>query len=1766
MASSNAVLTVLVPPAITAHPAGVTVGDGVTVVLTVAATGTSPLGYQWRYNGTNIVNGGSVSGATLGALTILNAQPSQSGTYSVVVSNLVGTVVSSNAVLVVRAALAISEALDADYLFWNASMSAPWQAQTAVTHDGIGAVRSGPIGSNAMSWLETTVLGPGTIRFWWKVSSETNKDFAQFLLGGVLRDAISGEVDWQYRSVDVPGGQQTLGWSYLKDASGNAGQDRAWLDEVEFVPVLGPSVPVITKHPAGLEVASGATVSFSAEAVGTPPLSYQWTYNGVELIEGGTVSGAAGPILNLAGVDATREGTYKVVVRNNYSLAVSSNAFLHVLPAISLNTALDVGTTNMLFVTGGNSAWFGEDVFSHDRRSAAQSGQLLNLQTNYMEATVTGPIAVSFWWKVSSQTNSDRLRFYINGIEQANVSGEVDWRWRTFDVSLLSARLRWAYTKDASGSAGLDAGWIDEITTGPMAPVVTNGPNNVTWVDEGSLIKLRVESAGTPPFSYQWRLAGTNLLESTNFLGAQTSRTLILTNSRAWQAGIYSCLVSNAAGISLSDTGYVFIIPGRPLPPALNTPTWVWRTGGEAWWIGDRGDSHDGVESGRSGSLVSSSGSTWMETTVTGAGQLRFWWKTSSRTNQDFARFYINDTEMTSVSGTPNWQQKVFDVNGGTNVFRWDYTRNGILTNGQNHAYVDEVFFGPVPPVITNQPASQVVDAGSTVQFGVGVRGTPPFTYRWRLNGLLLSDTGNISGSTASNLTITGVLTNQAGNYSVLVNNSTGAVISANALLTVTPVLPLDQALDTTNMIWSISGSPAWVGQPIVSHDGVDAARIAGVPDGGSATLQTTITGPGTISFWWKVSSEATRDLLRFYIGSGEQANISGEVDWAFRTFTLPAGNQTIKWTYAKNSSLIAGQDRAWIDQVVFNPMPPLLTTQPVSRSVDQGEDVTFSVAADGTPPFTYQWRFNNNNLGDGANITGATMATLSLTGVLPAQAGNYSVVVRNAAGAATSSNAPLAVATIVPLADALDDAGLTWTTSGNPPWVGQTAVSHDGTDAARSGAIAHSGTTTIQTTLTGPGTITFWWKVSSEATKDFLRFYVGTTEMAAISGEVEWESKSFNLNSGSQTVKWTYSKNSSISVGLDRGWVDQVQFAILPPTIAVAPTNRTVEAGSTLSFMVVPSGTPTFTYQWLRNGIPLANGAGISGVTTSNLTLTAVQTAQAGTYSVIVSNSVGSATSAGATLTVAPTFDLATALDTTGITWTTNGNPPWIGQAATTHDGSDAARSGAIADSSSTTFQTTLTGPGTITFWWKISSESGADFLRFYLNGTKQTEISGEVNWELKSFNLGSGSQTLQWTYSKNGSGVAGQDRGWVDQVQFGILASVIATAPVDQVVEAGTTANFKVVPAGTPPFTYQWLLNGSALANGTGISGATTSNLTLTAVQTAQAGRYSVIVGNSAGSATSAGATLTVTPTFDLATALDSAGITWNTNSTPPWIGQAVITHDGIDAARSGPTPDSGNSSFFTTLTGPGTLTFWWKVSSESGADFLRFYLNGTKQAEISGEVDWQLASYTLSSGSQSLEWRYKKSASGAAGQDRGWVDEVQFGILPPAIAVAPTDRSVEAGSTVSFVVVPAGTAPFTYQWLRNGTPLANGAGTSGVTTSNLTLTAVQTAQAGTYAVIVSNSAGIATSAGATLIVMPTFDLATALDTAGITWTTNGNPPWIGQAAVTHDGTDAARSGAIADSGSTTFQTTLTGPGTIMFWWKISSESGADFLPFLE
>ena len=122
---------------------------------------------------------------------------------------------------------------------------------------------------------------------------------------------------------------------------------------------------------------------------------------------------------------------------------------------------------------------------------------------------------------------------------------------------------------------------------------------------------------------------------------------------------------------------------------------------------------------------------------------------------------------------------------------------------------------------------------------------------------------------------------------------------------------------------------------------------------------------------------------------------------------------------------------------------------------------------------------------------------------------------------------------------------------------------------------------------MTGPGTLSFWWKVSSESGYDFLRVMVDNTEAGKISGEVDWQQRELTFPAGAHTIRWCYSKDVSLSRGADAGWVDQVSFIAAPP-----PPIVYVDWRNTAS---VPDGSLAKPFPRVSQGVAaVANGGDV--------------------------------------------------------------------------------------------------------------------------------------------------------------------------------------------------------------------------------------------------------------------------------------------------------------------------------------------------------------------------------------------------------------------------------------------------------------------------------------------------------------------------------------------------------------------------------------------
>jgi hypothetical protein len=387
-------LGVIQSPAITTQPATNTSQVvGGSVYLTVTAMGIAPLSYQWSLGGTNL------PGETNYFLSLPDLQSSQAGDYRAGVTNPFGAVTSS----VAQVTVLIPPSITTQPVGTN--VTAGQSFSLSVTPAG-----SAPFGYR---WLfeDSTIAG--------ETASLLTVHNAQSVNEGIYRVIVTNSV-------------------------GSVTSDSA------FVRVL-PAPPVIVNHPVELTVGASSNATFSVQATGSPPLTYQWFF------EGAPILGATGTQLSLTGVQSSHAGSYEVVVSNSVDTATSVPATLTVLPVAPYFTLNPVGAT---LVAGSNLTFTGQ----------ADGSQPISYQWQRDGTNLPGAAAASL---------------ALTGLTIAD-SG--------------------AYTLVATNSVGASTSVVAQLTIYLNATLFNSLSDQVVQV--GDRVVLEVSAGGTEPLGYTWQFNG----------------------------------------------------------------------------------------------------------------------------------------------------------------------------------------------------------------------------------------------------------------------------------------------------------------------------------------------------------------------------------------------------------------------------------------------------------------------------------------------------------------------------------------------------------------------------------------------------------------------------------------------------------------------------------------------------------------------------------------------------------------------------------------------------------------------------------------------------------------------------------------------------------------------------------------------------------------------------------------------------------------------------------------------------------------------------------------------------------------------------------------------------------------------------------------------------------------------------------------------------------------------------------------------------------
>ena len=1196
--SSVANLSVVLRPSILNSPQDQTLIAGSNATFVVDAAGSDPLVYRWSLNGSAVTNDARHTGANSASLAVNNAQPADAGTYSVVVSNLAGQATSAPALLTVLspptftrqpAGCSVPLGLPATFsatVYGTGSLSYQWQLNgtnipgattnsftiPAVGTSDFGVYQLAVTNAIAPALSAPAPLTPGVIAAWGLNSS------GQTTVPPGLTNVI-GLAAGSTFSLALRGDGTVLAWGTNQYGPLDVPSD---LSNVV-------AVAASAGHCLALRV-DGSVVSWGNNTYGQTNVPAGLS-NVVAIAAGGDVSAAL-----------RADGS---VVGWGYQVypAPTANNFCNVRAiAAGGSSGLSLREDSTVVAWGPNYGGY-----------------------NNVPAMLTNVVALAAGGEhnLAIRANGSVVAWGLNLYGQSTIPPDVtnavavaDGVYRSLALNPDGTVSVWGrnYYGEGLSLAGLShvmaiapGDWHNLALVGDGRPLLLRQPTSVTAYT-GRPLTLSAKAAGAAPLRFQWQKDGTDIPGATN-------ATLPMAALALYDQGTYEVSVTNGLGAATSFPVTVTVLDGvapfllSSLPPFQSNYlssrvtlglsvggsgplAYQWRAGGQ----GIPGATNDTLVfdplrlsdntnyslfvSNQFGAVTSSLDSIWVV-------QFQPWGASPVAPPASISNCvalslgYYNGLALRPDGTVIKWGNAAPGFPAAPT-----YLSNAVaVAAGQDHAMAlrsdaSVLVWGSTTYGQTNVPASAVgvtaIAAGYSHDLALRSDGT---VVAWGLNNYQQT---NVPAS------LSGVVAIAAGATHSLALKADGTVTGWGYTNAYQPV-----PASATNLLAIAAGGYHCLG---LRADGTVVAW------GRNTAGQTTV--PPGLSNVVAIAAGDTYSVALRADGT--------LVDWGYSQAAVPL------WDMAYASQVLAGGNNGL---TVFGTRAPAITVQPYSRTLLRGATTTFYARAAGAQPCSCQWRFK------GVDISGATTDTLTLTDLQPSQSGSYQLVVSNAYGLGTSLKAKLAVT--IPLDEALDGTNLAWTTSGSAPWYGEADTTHDGVDAARSGDIGDGQETLLQTTVTGPGRLTWWWKVSSEAYFDILELRLNGTSQSSISGEVDWQQASATIPAGTQIVQWRYSKDYSYSSGQDAGWVDQVSFVPDPPLITRQPFSQTVNVGALVLLPVTATGLSPLTYQWLQDGNPLPAG------TNATLTLTNATRRNGGTYAVLVSNPGGGTLSSNAVLKV---------------------------------------------------------------------------------------------------------------------------------------------------------------------------------------------------------------------------------------------------------------------------------------------------------------------------------------------------------------------------------------------------------------------------------------------------------------------------------------------------------------------------------------------------
>lgn len=966
---------------------------------------------------------------------------------------------------------------------------------------------------------------------------------------------------------------------------------RTWVQNF-FAGGVSAIPAIITAQPQNQAVLLGQTATFTVTAVGDPPLTYQWRFGGEPL------AGANAATLTLTNVTAAHRGFYSVVVSNAAGTATSSNAYLEILEP---PTIVQAPVSRVVFV--GGSAVF---------KVSATGSPPLTYQWLHNGVPIEGATATNLLLAPVTAADAGNYAVAISNAYGTTVSSAARLEVRFQCAPLGDEALAWWEAEsNALDTVGIHHGYLTNGAA--FAP----GKRGYAFALDGLGAYVRIPGNGlvrgltnasveawVRPKGPHGAGAGTVFVEQTDTAGARL-RLAVQDDGRILVTGRDQAAdTTNAAPHQIQSLG---VAPLNEWTHVVAT----WEAGkGIRLYVNGQLDSQLNAPLGALSTSVSP---------FIGIGR----WDEAAGARQEFN----GDLDEITVYGRALSDEEALRL----------YTADAA---GKCN-----------PPTILQQPQSVEVLPGGTAAFTVKASGLPPLRYEWRHNGQPLP------GSTNATLVITNVQLADAGSYSVVVQDEAGSTRSAPAILRPNiPELPFAdnfaESYHTNLTVTTLSGygrgsnvgATREPGEPL--HAGKRGSNSVWItlisPIGGYARLSTagssfdTVLGVYTGTALGPLLTKVADDddggpfktsALVFDVEPDQEYHI------AIDGLGKASGSIVLSW------EIVPGIKRV-----------PQVTNQPSDTTVSEGASLGFNLGVAALAEV--KWYFNGAKIG--------LASRLDLGQVTEAHVGTYQAFV-------TQDGVEIALKPIIVQINNIDGrvdprfmARDKFLDSFDPSLIHRNLVKQErrplnrasgptrgyvGTQVFNTyGATAEEGEP-IHGGIVGGASEWFTYQAPADGR---LTIHTGGSDFDTILA-VYYVPGNTPPNDFSELVSITYDNDSytnNLSIVSFNAVEDMIYYVavdgvagatgiarlnyqlIPPPSITGQPANQMVRIGGNALFEITAGGT-NLHYQWQFNTTPLASA------TNTTLVLTNVQSAQAGNYSVIVSNDAGAITSAVGALTV---------------------------------------------------------------------------------------------------------------------------------------------------------------------------------------------------------------------------------------------------------------------------------------------------------------------------------------------------------------------------------------------------------------------------------------------------------------------------------------------------------------------------------------------------